>query len=195
MALKRRKSYEHEDGTRDELKALTVRFKKKTYEIIRDLSVEYNMPMAEVTRRAAETNLQDYFSQIRYLNHEDAEAVNKNIDHMAKAFHAAIFQLKKIGANYDQELYLKNLQRKISAYDKEIQACGVGETSRLMQLLDEQAALRKKKAEMEAQIDAQGLDVNVISKLITQLTEATEKCGDELCRIRGLQGQNLEGNH
>ena len=43
----------------------------------------------------------------------------------------------------------------------------------------------QQKEKLEAQINDHGLDVNVIENLVNQLTAATEKCGDELCRILG----------
>lgn len=182
---KPRKTYENEDGTKEELIPLTTRFKKSTHGIIRDLSIDYNESMAEVTRIATEESLDKYFSVIRWLDHEDAKVINHNIAVTAKLFKDAVFQLKKIGVNYNQDVQVKHLQRKIDEYNTKIQSLGPDEPHLLMKYLDEQRTLMQQKEKLEAQIKDHGLDVNVIENLVNQLTAATEKCGDELCRILG----------
>ena len=182
---KSRKTYEKEDGTKEKLIPLTTRFTEPTYGIIRDLSLDYNESMAEVTRIATEESLDKYFSVIRWLDHEDAKVINHNIAITAKLFKDAVFQLRKIGVNYNQDVQIKNLQRKIDEYTKKIQSLGPTETTLLSKYLEEQNALMKQKEKLEAQIRDHGLDVNVIENLVNQLTAATTKCGDELCRILG----------
>ena len=182
---KPRKTYEKEDGTKEKLIPLTTRFTEPTYGIIRDLSIDYNESMAEVTRMATESSLDKYFSVIRWLDHEDAKVINHNIAITAKLFKDAVFQLRKIGVNYNQNTHLTNLQKQIEAYDKKIQSLGPTETALLMKYLEEQGALKKQKADLETQIEDHGLDVSAIEKLVNQLTAATTKCGDELCRILG----------
>ena len=180
---KPRKTYEKEDGTKEKLIPLTTRFTEPTYGIIRDLSIDYNESMAEVTRIATEESLDKYFSVIRWLDHEDAKVINHNIAVTAKLFKDAVFQLKKIGVNYNQDVQVKNLQRKIDEYNTKIQSLGPDEPHLLMKYLDEQRTLMQQKEKLEAQIKDHGLDVNVIENLVNQLTEATERCGDQLCRI------------
>ncbi len=180
---KTRKTYEKEDGTKEKLIPLTTRFTEPTYGIIRDLSIDYNESMAEVTRMATESSLDKYFGNVRWLDNEDAKVINHNIAVTAKLFKDAVFQLRRIGVNYNQDVHLKNLQKQIDAYDKKIQDLGATETALLMKYLDEQSVLKKQKEELEARIKDHGLDVNVIENLVNQLTEATERCGDQLCRI------------
>ena len=180
---KPRKTYEKEDGTKEKLIPLTTRFTEPTYGIIRDLSIDYNESMAEVTRMATESSLDKYFGNVRWLNNEDAKVINHNIVVTAKLFKDAVFQLRKIGVNYNQDVQIKNLQRKIDEYNKKILSLGANETALLMKYLDEQSVLKKQKEALEAQIYDHGLDVNTIEKLVNQLTEATERCGDQLCRI------------
>lgn len=180
---KPRKTYEKEDGTREKLIPLTTRFTEPTYGIIRDLSIDYNESMAEVTRMATESSLDKYFSVIRWLDHEDAKVINHNIAITAKLFKDAVFQLRKIGVNYNQDVQIKNLQRKIDEYDKQMMEAT--DAAYITMLSDKQWELKKQKAALEAQIGEHGLDVNTIEKLVNQLTAATTKCGDELCRILG----------
>lgn len=182
---KPRKTYEKEDGTKEKLIPLTTRFTEPTYGIIRDLSLDYNESMAEVTRMATESSLDKYFSVIRWLDHEDAKVINHNIAVTAKLFKDAVFQLRKIGVNYNQDVQIKNLQRKIDEYNKKIQSLGPTETTLLSKYLEEQNALMQQKEKLEAQTRDHGLDVSVIENLVNQLTAATTKCGDELCRILG----------
>lgn len=144
---------------------VTVRFSADAWDAIRETAIENNMSMAELIRIAVAGNLGRYLGDIRIINEEQAAEIKRLIVSYLDTVSRVEIELRRIGVNFNQEIRLKQIERKYR-----------GATSLHSRM--------KKQEEEKAIIDGSGiLSKEELDALITRYEQATKQVGDLLCRI------------
>ncbi|MDO5690812.1 MAG: hypothetical protein Q4G61_11235 [Tissierellia bacterium] len=169
------------DDTKVEVKTLvpcTVRFSREADSVFRTLADEYNVSKAEIIRLAASGGLAKYLGNLKYIDRKQAVAINQNISELANANYAIAEQLRRIGVNYNQQIKLRNIQRKRD----ELKA----RTGYDLNSISAKMSHEKKLDEEEQDIlnDATLLDRDTLLSLMNQFEEASRKVSEILWRIR-----------
>ena len=157
---------EKNDSRMDEgLCPITVRFTKGALDAIRDIAAENGVSMAELVRMAVAGNLASYLGTVRILDKRQAKEVKDLIVSLMDMVSQIQTELNRIGVNYNQEIRLKNIERK---YQGKLMG------SDIMNMIAE-----KEKVENECQ----GFSKEDMDGLMSRYEAATKQVGDVLCRI------------
>lgn len=154
-------------GAGSGLRPVTVRFSRGAWEAIRDLAAENGVPMAELVRMAVAGNLSRYLGDIRIVDKTQAAEIKKAIAALSDTVSKVEMELHRIGINYNQEIRLKQIERKY------------GDMSRAS--LD--ARFQKMQEEENVKADSANLSKSELDALISRYEQATKQVGDILCRI------------
>lgn len=152
-------------ATSEKMCACTVRFSHETDEAIRDIANDNSVSYASVVRYAALGGLEKYLGNLKYLNEEQGRAINKNISVIANLTQEMLHELKKIGANYNQQIKHQHIENKHST-------SGMGGSFNLDMI----------EAQMKAKKDS-GEVVNQVADLVNRFEVAAGKLGEELWHI------------
>ena len=91
---------------------MSVSMSVDTYNAISELAAEFHQSKASVVRYAVEKRLNDYLSNVRYIDHEQAEKIHNTATEIADNSRLILSNIRRIGINYNQELRLKNAEQK-----------------------------------------------------------------------------------
>ena len=152
---------------RNVLQPLTVRFTPDAWEAISDIADENHVSMAELVRMSVAGNLYKYLGDIRIIDEEQADEIKRAIITLYGVMSKIENELHRIGVNYNQEVRLKNIEKK---YGNRI---GMG------------TAQMKYQEQMKVVEECQGFNKEELDRLIRRYEIATSKVGDALCRIVG----------
>lgn len=97
---------------RNKLIPVTVRLPEQAVFQLRSLSEEFGVSLAEVVRIAIEKELENYFGNVRYIDHEQALEIKKAVVRLTAICRDILNNVRRIGINYNQELRLKNAHKK-----------------------------------------------------------------------------------
>lgn len=158
-------SEENKIATSDKMCACTVRFNRGTDEAIRDIANDNSVSYASVVRYAALGGLEKYLGNIRYLDKEQGRAINKNICEIANLTQDVLHELKKIGANYNQQVKHQHIENKHST-------SGMGGSANLDMIA----------ARVKAKNDSNEM-INKVEELINRFEVEAGKLGEELWHI------------
>lgn len=153
----------------------TVRFSSEADKAFSDLAEEYRVSKAKVIRLAAAGGLAKYLGNLRYVDKAQGLAINHNICELSNEIYKIREQLRRIGINYNQEVKLKNIERKREV----LKSGGSIDFMTIEQRikLDEE---EKKIRENEGLLNKKELE-----ELMEQFVKSTEKVGEILWRILG----------
>lgn len=149
------------------LRPVTVRFTAGAWEAIRDTAAENGVSMAELVRMAVAGNLSRYLGDIRIVDKKQAEEIKKAIAALCDTVSRTEMELHRIGLNYNQEIRLKQIERKYGD----------------MTYASFQSLLRKGEEENAVKKDSKNLSKEELDALISRYEQATKQVGDILCRI------------
>ena len=114
----------HNDGDKCEnMVRMSVSLPSETYNSLVGLAREYNVSMAFIIRLAVEKRLSDYLGGIRYIDREQADKIHTAAMEILDETRLILNNIRRIGVNYNQELRLKNAEKK---YESAIAGKGVG---------------------------------------------------------------------
>lgn len=151
-----------------ELRPVTVRFTTDGYKTLADLAQQKGVSLAEIVRVAAAGNLAEYFGTVRFMDMEQGDEIKKQVTALFDAVSQIQVELNRIGVNYNQEIRLKQYERRLIAN---------GYSGRqLANLLDNE------RIKMQA-AGSYMLDMEAVDNLMSRYEEATKEVGDALCRI------------
>ncbi|BAN93870.1 plasmid transfer protein [Streptococcus dysgalactiae] len=92
---------------KDWLVPMTVRFSREANEVFQELADRNGVSKAQVVRIAAAGGLERYFGNLRYIDREQADAINSNLIILANELSEMKHQIRRIGVNFYQDLKLK----------------------------------------------------------------------------------------
>ena len=93
---------------------ITVRFTVGAIEAIGDVAHKHSMTKAEIVRLAVDGRLSTYLGNLVYVDNKKADAIHKEISELGTKLEKIRFELNRIGVNYNQEMKLKNIEKKYS---------------------------------------------------------------------------------
>lgn len=149
------------------MKPVTVRFSEDAWGVIHDMAEESGVPMAELIRAVVDNRLERYLGTVQYIDKEQGKQIEAQLKSLYEVLSKIEFDLNRIGVNYNQEIKLKQIEKKY-------------EGRRLGY-----EGLRAKMKEIEEAKAASSLDKSELISLMNSFKVATKKAGEELCRIRG----------
>ena len=160
---KARFSASEEDA--EKLRPVTIRFPEEIWKALRDTSSARGYSMASLVRQLVEWGLSDMDEHT--LQEEQISALHDAVIKLTDEISQIQRELNRIGVNYNQEVRLKNIERKYAnrknledraSYFREMDAIKNGSTT-----------LNKKE----------------LDSLMSRYEEATQKAGEAICRILG----------
>lgn len=149
------------------LRPVTVRFSGEAWEAIRDTAAENGVSMAELVRMAVAGNLSRYLGDIRIIDQRQAAEIKKAITALCDTASRIETELHRIGINYNQEIRLKQIERKYGDMT-------YSSMTWRMEKLKEVAAVKA---------DSANLDKAELEKILKRYEQATKQVGEILCRI------------
>ena len=169
---------ENEDSER--LVARTVRFGAEADRVIHEVAEEYGCSFAEVVRVAVDNRLEEYFGTLRYVDVDTGKNINRNIAAIGTTLQEGLYQMKRIGYNYNQELKLKHIEEKRRRLAAKAVADGVNqgekkEIERQQKLLSEQ----EKSLRSMPTLDKKELD-----SLLKRYEKLAKEIGEQLWLIQ-----------
>ena len=96
----------------NELIQVTIRLPLRVKEKIDNLAKSGGCSTAEIIRRAVDGSLNKYCDGLQYVDREQGEAVKELVGSVYTELSGMRTELNRIGVNYNQEVKLKNLERK-----------------------------------------------------------------------------------
>lgn len=158
----------NEENGCDRLMPITVRFSEEAMQAIEELAREYEKPKAEIIRAAVDNRLEKYLGNLVFIDAEQGAAIRKEVFDLASEMQAIKAELRRIGINYNQEIKLRQIEKK--------QRGGGNLYERMQRIEAEKAALLK---------ENKTLDKAELEQLMQRYEAATEKVGDAICHILG----------
>lgn len=81
-----------------------VRFPEDTYAVLKDVAKEHDRSIADVVRNAAEYNLQEYLSSVKFVDKEQGDAILHAINNLTEETASLKNEINRIGVNINQSI-------------------------------------------------------------------------------------------
>ncbi len=91
---------------------MSVSMSADTHNTLSGLAAEFHRSKASIVRHAVEKRLNYYLSNVRYIDHDQAERIHKTATEIADNCRLILSNIRRIGFNYNQDLRLKNAKNK-----------------------------------------------------------------------------------
>lgn len=161
---------------RQEWKPVTVRLTETAYNALTEIASEHGLSLAEVVRLAVDMDLDKYRRGVKCADYDQGKAIQDQLLNLANTMQDILFQLRRLGVNYNQELRLR--QKKLLDIQAEKEAA-----AKLTGMAKIDTIMRLEKEEQAAIENLQGLDTDAVKNLIDQYREVTREVGERICRI------------
>lgn len=173
------------DSDRDVMAALTVRFGKDAYEAIESVAREFNTSKADVVRRTVDGKLADFLGQVKYIDCEQGERIERNIANVGTVLSDICNQLRRIGVLYNQDVRAKNIHLKTAELEAKKAEC-LQSTPIFMDgfIMYSKELDNLKKYADELIKDDTLLNKKELEQLMRTYADTARKVGDILCLIR-----------
>lgn len=148
----------------NKLYPVTVRFTNDAWRAIKEISDNNNISMAETVRVATAGKLSQYLGTIRFIDETQGEEIRSEIKRLFGVVSQIQMELHRIGINYNQEVKIKQIEKKYPGTDFQS----------INQRYDE---IQKIESE------CRGFSLDDLNKLMNIYVQATKRLGDVLCRI------------
>ena len=155
-----------------ELVPLTVRFTREAYDAIREIANENNISTAALVRIAVDMEIDRYLSLIRFLDYGMEKQVKDSVRGLFTETQKVLFELRRIGVNFNQQARLYNLKK---SFDREMKNAPAGSRIDLMQ--------RQMAMEKQIQAECKPLDMEKLEELIARFEAASREVNKVICRI------------
>lgn len=96
-----------EDKKKEWMVPMTVRFSREANEVFQEIADRNKVSKAHVVRVAAAGGMNKYFANLRYIDAEQGEVINKNLITLSNEISKMTNQLRHIGVNFYNDLRLK----------------------------------------------------------------------------------------
>ncbi len=152
-----------ETKEKDGLIKVCVRLSPEALEVIDAIAKRNNKTRSETIRLTLDGGLFQYLSKVMFVEHDDALEYQKCLTDIFSEMEVIGSDIHRIGVNYNQEIKLKNIQKKYAHMSN---------------------ALELKMAE-EQEIKKECLPASDLKDFISRYEKATAKVGEQVCRILG----------
>ena len=144
-----------------------------TYNAASKLAAEFNVSIASIIRLAIEKRLNDYLSNVRYIDHDLAEKICNTAEEIADNSRLILSNIRRIGINYNQELRLKNAEQKYLSVMQ-------GSTISYNRMAEAKDEYEKAKSEIEKNC----LNQEELNDLFTRFESVAEEMRELICLIQ-----------
>ena len=96
------------NGRKHKDQSVTIRFNSDVMKSIDRLAHEYGVTRSDIIRLASEDSLSKYLDRVRYINPDQGRYINMNIEKLGNEMSEVLYNLRRIGANFDQLLHRVN---------------------------------------------------------------------------------------
>lgn len=96
------------DKTKNKDKSITIRINSEVADITDRLAEDYGVTRSEIIRLAVENSLSAYLDRVKYMDPEQGKVINQNIITIGNIMGETLYNLRRIGANFDQLLHKIN---------------------------------------------------------------------------------------
>lgn len=173
------------DKKEDWLVPMTVRFSRETNDIFQELADTYNVSKAQVVRLAAAGSLEKYFGNLVYIDTKQAQVINKNICALGRLMQEMTRQIRRIGINYNQELKLRNIERKKKQLEEENENLGWSSEDNDKHYENKKLIRKLEDEEKEIKKDVNLLDKDELKDIIDRYEKATKEVSEALWHMQG----------
>lgn len=159
----------NEGNMTDRLIPITVRFTEGAMSVIDELADGNSLSKAEIVRLAVDNRLSQYLSDVQFIEHEDAVKYREELTKIFDELQSIRTELNRIGINFNQELKLKQIEKKYNSSNPRI---ALGYTSLTLK---------------QNEIDSVKENTNLLNKseldaLMKKYESATRRVCDVVCR-------------
>ncbi len=144
---------------------VTVRLAPEIYNVISGIADRNDISKAEAVRLAVDNRILDYVGKVQYVNPEQGKEIKLLLGSLATEMHKIRLEINRIGVNYNQEMKLKNIEKKYANH-RDIDS--------LMEMGREQEQVKK------------GIDVvseEGLNALLDRCDSITKRFGDVKCLL------------
>lgn len=96
------------DKTKNKDKSITIRINSEVADITDRLAEDYGVTRSEIIRLAVDNSLSAYLDRVKYMDPEQGKVINQNIITIGNIMGETLYNLRRIGANFDQLLHKVN---------------------------------------------------------------------------------------
>ncbi len=153
---------------------LSITMLQSAHDKIEELSNELGVSMAHIIRLAIEKRLNDYLSSVRYIDKEQGEEIYNISIQIADNSRLILNNIRRIGVNYNQELRLKNAEKK---YHDILKEKNIG-IAKMTEAKDEYDKAKN-------DIEATCFNKEELSELLHSFEAITDEMKELVCHIHG----------
>ena len=154
-------------------KQIKIRVEEDTYELICSTAKEHKLKIAVLIRAVLKDRLETFNRKCRYADTEQSEKIEVSCREISKELRHINNNITRIGINYNQEVRLKNAERKYKA---------IAEDAKSSPLERSHAMYEYNKVKRE--ITEGSLDMNELNNILSQLRKSVSEMEDMLCLIQ-----------
>ena len=155
------------DEKADVLCPVTVRFPRETWDRLREIADCIGVSQAQVVRDAVTYEMEHYAKYVHYVDKQQGKDIKAAIMSLTKAINEVQMELNRIGVNYNQEIRLKQIERKYAG-----------------KKLNDIGAIKSKIREEETvKAECNGFTREDLDAIMKRYEDATAKVGEVLCHI------------
>jgi len=147
----------------DNLVRICVRLSPEVISVLDDLAKKNGRTRSDIIRLTLDGRLLKYLPKLTFVEHDDALEYRKSLTDIFSEMEVIGSDIHRIGVNYNQDIKLKHIQKKYAHMNN---------------------ALELKMAE-EEEVKKECLPASELEAFISRYEDATEKVGEQLCRILG----------
>ena len=148
------------------VRPMTIRFPEDKWAIIEKRAKKAGVNKTDYIRMTFDDNLARYLGNIRIIDEEQAAEIKELIRALLNEISAVKIELHRIGVNYNQEIRLRQIERKYA---------GSG--------MDVNTLFQRHAEEEQVKSECRGFSKEDMDDLIARYEKATAKVGEILCRI------------
>lgn len=151
--------------------------------MIDKLAAEYDVTPSHVLRLIMSANMKKYFNDLKYMDHEQGAEIKEIITDIAEYLSKIRYELNRIGVNYNQDMKLRQAQKKFDELTVRIQR--TSDITVLESLLVQRGNLEKTLNQLKATRSGNPVDINQVTQWLATFDNSAKKVSDALWRIRG----------
>jgi len=96
------------DKAKNKDKSITIRINSEVADITDRLAEDYGVTRSEIIRLAVDNSLSAYLDRVKYMDPEQGKVINQNIITLGNIMGETLYNIRRIGANFDQLLHKVN---------------------------------------------------------------------------------------
>lgn len=161
----------------------SFRLTQSESDLIDKLAAEYDVTPSHVMRLVMSSNIKKYFGDLKYMDHDQGVEIKKIITDIAEYLSKIRYELNRIGVNYNQDMKLRQAQKKFDELTVRIQR--TSDITVLESLLVQRGNLEKTLNQLKATRSGNPVDINQVTQWLATFDNSAKKVSDALWHIRG----------